>query len=77
MNVNILYSTNCTLTIYFCESSELASADWRQRFTNLQDAINAGKNILENCFIYSATGVVIWDSNTGEVLAEISRDEDE
>ena len=77
MNVNILYSTNCTLTIYFRESCELASADWRQQFTNLQDAINAGKDILENAFVYSATGVVVWDSNTGEVLAEILRDEDE
>ena len=46
MNVKILYSTPCAITIYFCEGHELASAEWGNRFTNLQDAIDMGKYIL-------------------------------
>ena len=75
MNVKILYSTNCTITIYFHEDDELANAVWRQQFNNLQDAIDMAKFILRHVYPCSATGIVIWDSNTGEVLAEVERDE--
>ena len=59
MNVKILYTTNCAITIHFCEGHELASAEWGHHCNNPD----------------SATGIVIWDGNTGEVLAEIKRDE--
>ena len=75
MNVKILYMTNCAITIRFCEGHELASAEWGGRFTNLQDAIDMGKYILRYVYPNSATGIVIWDSNTGEVLAEVEWDE--
>ena len=75
MNVKILYSTDCAITIRFCEGCELASAEWGGRFTNLQDAIDMGKYVLRYVYPHSATGVVIWDTNTGEVLAEIEWDE--
>ena len=75
MNVKILYSTPCAITIYFCEGHELASAEWGNRFTNLQDAIDMGKYILRYVYPHSATGIVVWDTNTGEVLAEIEWDE--
>lgn len=75
MNVKILYSTHCAITIHFCKEYELRSAEWRQRFTNLQDAIDMGKYILRYVYPYSATGIVICDANTGEVLVEIERDE--
>ena len=75
MNVKILYSTNCAVTINFCKGHELASAEWSNRFTNLQDAIDMGKYILRYVYPHSATGIVVWDTNTGEVLAEIKWDE--
>ena len=75
MNIKILYSTDCAITIHFCEGDELASAEWGQRCTNLQDAIDIGDYILRYVYPHSATGIVIWDANTGEVLAEIERDE--
>lgn len=75
MNVKILYSTDCAITIHFCKGHELASAEWGDRFTNLQDAIDMGKYILRYVYPHSATGIVIWDTNTGEVLAEIEWDE--
>ena len=75
MNVKILYSTDCAITIHFCKGHELASAEWGDRFTNLQDAISMGKDILRYVYPHSATGIVIWDTKTGEVLAEIERDE--
>lgn len=75
MNVKILYSTSCAITIHFCKEHELASAEWGGRFTNLQDAIDTGKYILRYVYPHSATDIVIWDTTTGEVLAEIERDE--
>lgn len=75
MNIKILYSTDCAITIHFCEGDELASAEWRHHCTNLQDAIDMSKYILRYVYPHSAIGIVIWDANTGEVLAEIERDE--
>lgn len=75
MNIKILYSTDCAITIHFCEGHELASAEWGHHCTNLQDAIDMSKYILRYVYPYSATGIVIWDASTGEVLAEIERDE--
>lgn len=75
MKVKILYSTDCAITIHFCKEHELASAEWGSHFTNLQDAIDMSKYILRYVYPHSAIGVTIWDTNTGEVLAEIERDE--
>ena len=75
MNVKILYSTPCAITIHFYKGHELASGEWGSRFTSLQDAIDMGKYILRYVYPHSATGIVIWDTNTGEVLAEIEWDE--
>ena len=75
MNIKILYSTDCAITIHFYEGHELASAEWGHHCTNLQDAIDMGKYILRYVYPHSATGIVIWDANTGEVLAEIERGE--
>lgn len=75
MSIKILYTTDCAITIHFKEGYNLYSADWGQRYTNLQDAIDMSKYILRYVYPYSATGIVICDANTGEVLAEIERDE--
>lgn len=75
MNVKILYMTNCAITIRFCQGHELASAEWGGRFTNLQDAIDTSKYILRYIYPHSAIRTLIWDSDTGEALAEIERDE--
>lgn len=75
MNVRIIYSAPCVITVHFCKEHELASAEWRQRFTDLQDAIDMGKDILRYVYPHSATGIMICDATTGEILAEIERDE--
>ena len=53
----------------------MESAIWGSRFTNLQDAIDMGKYILRYVYPHSATGIMICDATTGEILAEIERDE--
>lgn len=75
MGIKILYTTDCAITIHFKEGYNLYSADWEQRFTNLQDAIDMSEYILRYVYPYAAKNVVIWDAGTGEVLAEITRDE--
>ena len=75
MNIKILYTTDCAITIQFKESYNLYSADWGQRYTNLQDAIDMSKHILRYVYPYSAENAVVWDAGTGEALAEITRDE--
>lgn len=75
MNVKILYPIDCAVTIRFHEGHELASAEWGSRFTNLQDAIDMGKYILRYIYPHSAIGIMIWDTSTGETLAEIEWDE--
>lgn len=46
MNVRIIYTAPCEISIHFCEGHELESAVWSSRFNNLQDAIDMGKYIL-------------------------------
>ena len=75
MGIKILYTTDCAITIHFKEGYDLHSADWGQRYTNLQDAIDMSKYILCYVYPYAAKNVAIWDADTGEVLAEITRDE--
>ena len=75
MNVRIIYTAPCEINIHFCEENELESAIWGSRFTNLQDAIDMGKYILRYVYPHSATGIMICDATTGEILAEIERDE--
>ena len=75
MNIKILYTTDCAITINFKEGYNLYSADWGQRYTNLQDAIDMSKYILRYAYPYSAKNVVICDADTGEALVEITRDE--
>ena len=75
MNIKILYTTDCTITIHFKEGYNLYSADWGQRYTNLQDAIDMSKYILRYIYPYAAKSAVILDEDTCEVLAEITRDE--
>lgn len=75
MNIKILYTTRCAITIHFKEGYDLYSADWGQRFTNLQDAIDMSEYILRYVYPYAAKNVVICDAGTGEALAEITRDE--
>ena len=72
-----MYSTNCTITIHFCKECDLASADFREQFRTLQDAVNAAEFIFEVLYPHTAETIVIWDTNTGEVLAECSRDVEE
>ena len=75
MDIKILYTADCAITIDFKEGYNLYSADWGQRYTNLQDAIDMTKYILRYVYPYSAEKAVIWDADTGEALAEITRDE--
>ena len=74
MKTEITYSTPCTLTIYFCETCDLASADYREQFKTLKDAINAAESIFDKLYYATAERIVIWDSNTGEILAECEPD---
>ena len=75
MTCKILDSTVCAIPIHFCKGHELASAEWDSHFSNLQDAIDMGKYILRYVDPQSAIGATIWDTNTGEILAEIEWDE--
>ena len=63
MNVKILYTTNCAITIHFCKGHELASAEWGHRCTNLQDAIDMSEYILRYIYPDSATSIAIWEVN--------------
>ena len=75
MNVRIIYTAPCEINIHFCEGYELESAVWGRRFNNLQDAIDTSKYILRHVYPHSATGIMICDATTGEILAEIEWDE--
>lgn len=75
MGIKILYTTDCAITIHFKEGYNLYSADWEQRYTNLQDAIDMSKYILRYVYPYSAKNAVVRDADTGEALVEITRDE--
>ena len=75
MGIKILYTTDCAITIHFKEGYNLYSAEWEQSYTNLQDAIDMSKYILRYVYPYSAKNAVVWDADTGETLAEITRDE--
>lgn len=75
MNVRIIYTAPCEINIHFCEGYELESAVWGHRFGNLQDAIDMSKFILRYVYPHSATGIMICDATTGEILAEIERGE--
>lgn len=72
MKTEIVYATECAMTVYFDTDSDFASADWREHFRTLADAIACAENILDTQ-VYS-TRIVIWDAHTGEVLAECSPD---
>ena len=87
MRTVITYATNCTLTIKFVDGCDLASADWREQYKTLGEAIAVADVILHHDYPMSAKCIDIWDSNTGEILAqcfnkrfdeeeEPSRDED-
>ena len=77
MRTEIMYSTLCNLTIYFGDNHHFTSADWREQYKSLADAINMAEYIFDNYFVLTARRIVIWDSNTGEVLAECFPDNDD
>jgi len=73
MKTEIMYATTCALTIYFPKEVDIASADWREQYKTLKDAVNAAEFIFETGYP-TAELIVIWDANTGEVLAECSNE---
>lgn len=77
MKTEITYATHCDLIINFKEGTDLRSGEWSDSFKTLGEAINAAEFILYDIYPQSAEIIIIRDSNTGEILAECSRDEDE
>jgi len=77
MKTEIMYATTCNATIYFSENTDLRSGEWKDSFKSLSEAISTADFILYDIYPQTAEKVVIWDSNTGEVLAECSRDDDD
>ena len=76
MKTVITYSTPCALTLYFHEGCDLASADWRETYKTLASAIDNAEFILRHIYPITVTNIVIWDTNTGEVLAECFADDE-
>lgn len=74
MKTEILYSTNCAITIYFKKDCDLASAEFREQFKTLKSAIEMAGFIFSAIYPETTERVVIWDSNTGEILAECTPD---
>lgn len=72
MKTEIMYATECAITVYFNHDSEFSSADWREHFRTLAEAIFYAESILDTQG--DAERIVIWDAHTGEVLAECSPD---
>lgn len=74
MTTTIMYSTTCTLTLYYKEG-DLKSSDWRQQYRLLQEALDEAKFILEALYPEDVERIIIYDANTGEVLAECLPDD--
>ncbi len=74
MRTEIMYATECALTVYFDRNNEFVSADWREHFRTLSEAIFYAESILNTQV--DAERIVIWDANTGEILAECFSDEE-
>ena len=70
MKTEIMYATNCSLTVYFKDEHPLSSGDLRDKFFSLASALEYAEVVLTAFYPDDAIKVVIWDSNTGEVLAE-------
>ena len=75
MKTEIVYTTPCAITIHFSETCDLDSAYYRERFKTLKDAINAAEFIFYNVYPVTAKKITIWDTNTGEILAECFPDD--
>lgn len=75
MKTVITYATECALTVYFNHDNEFTSADWREHFRTLAEAIFYAETILDTQG--DAERIVIWDAKTGEVLAECYPEESE
>ena len=75
MKTEIMYATECAITVYFNRDNEFSSADWREHFKTLSEAIFYAESILDTQA--DAERIMIWDANTGEILAECFPEEDE
>lgn len=73
MKTEIMYATTCKLTLYFSDS-DFASAEWRDEYKSLKDAMEMAKDIIDSRFYDSVSEIIIWDTNTGEILAQCSPD---
>lgn len=75
MKTDIVYSTECYLTLFFNETCDLESASWRDTYPTLQKALNAAQRIFSTVYPHTAERVVICSSYTGEILAECVKEE--
>lgn len=75
MKTVITYATECALTVYFNEDSAFCTADWREHFYSLANAIEHAELIMTG--EHEITRIVVWDAKTGEILAECYPEEDE
>lgn len=75
MRTEIMYATECALTVYFTDNNEFASADWREHFYSLANAIKSAELIISG--ESEIARITIWDAKTGEILAECYPDTDE
>ena len=76
MKVTIEYATRCHVSIYFVEGCDLKCAEWAEEFDTLAQAVRMAERIFDYIYPHSAESIVIWDSNTGEILATCDREEE-
>ena len=73
MKTEIMYATTCKLTIYFADG-DYESSEWREEYKSLKDAIEMARTIIDSWYYNSVSEIIIWDANTGEILAQCSPD---
>lgn len=72
MKTEIMYATECAINVHFNHDSEFAFATWREHFKTLAEAIFYAESIFDTQG--DAERIIIWDTNTGEILAECTPD---
>lgn len=74
METNSLYPEEYAIIIYF-KDSFLASAECSRHFNNAQEVRDEARRILTDVYPLSSECIVIYNVYTGELVAEIKRDE--
>ena len=74
METNSFYPEEYAIVIYF-KDSFLVSAECSRHFSNAQEVRDEARRILTDVYPLSSESIVIYNVYTGELVAEIKRDE--